>query len=282
MQKGPSSNIRALFLDIDGTLVGTDNRISEAVLRAVAKAQEQGIRIGLCTGRTRYTAEPVAAQLWRPPDYLIVSNGAVAIETQTETLIHRRLLEPALALEVARILVEAGEQVYVYEPAFRPLLEESRVLYHPDLPVGAFATPPRYRPYASILSELPFVPVSVAAFGAAEAMQALVKAMREVLSEDFSVIQSGTHTMWGVEIFAAGVNKRSGAERVARRLGISSQECMAIGDHMNDIELLEWASIGVAMGDAPAEVQAVADWTTANVQEDGVAEAIERLLTTRA
>ncbi|CEK15415.1 predicted HAD superfamily hydrolase [Chthonomonas calidirosea] len=282
MQRGPSSKIRALFLDIDGTLVGADNQISAAVQRAVTKAQERGLWIGLCTGRTRYTAEPVAAQLWRPPDYLIVSNGAIAIETPTETLLHRRLLEPALALEVARILIDAGEQVYIYEPAFRPLLEESRVLYHPARPVGAFATPPRYQPYASLLSELPFTPVSVASFGPQQEMQALVKAMRESLSEDFSVIQSGTHALWGVEIFAAGVNKRSGAEMVARRLGISSQECMAIGDHMNDIELLEWAGIGVAMADAPAEVQAVADWITASVEEDGVAEAIERLLTMAA
>lgn len=278
MQTATAPSIRALFLDVDGTLVGADGHVSPEVRRAIAKAQERGLLVGLCTGRTRYTAQPVAAQLERPPDFLIVSNGAIAIETSTEQVVHRRLLEPALALKVVRFLVEAGEQAYVYEPALRPNLEESRVLYHPDLPVGPFATLPRYQPYPELLNCLPFTPVSVAAFGPAQNMLALLPKVRARLSEAYSVIPSGTVTSWGVEIFSAGVSKRWGAQQVAQRLGLTSQECMAIGDHLNDIELLEWAGVGVAMADAPPEVQKVAQWIAPSVAEQGVARVIERLL----
>ncbi|HLV81194.1 MAG TPA: HAD hydrolase family protein, partial [Chthonomonadaceae bacterium] len=65
---------------------------------------------------------------------------------------------------------------------------------------------------------------------------------------------------------------------VAARLDVAREETMAIGDHFNDLEVLRWAGVGVAMGNALPEVQAAAGWVTASLEEDGVARAIERFI----
>ncbi len=90
------------------------------------------------------------------------------------------------------------------------------------------------------------------------------------------MIQSGSHDHWGIEIFVANVNKCRGLELIAARLGLAREEVLAIGDHINDLEMIQWAGVGVAMGNAQPEVCAVADWVTTTLEEEGVARAIER------
>ena len=92
------------------------------------------------------------------------------------------------------------------------------------------------------------------------------------------MIQSGSEFCWGIEIFVGGVSKRLGLQTLAAHLDVTQAETMAIGDHLNDVEMLAWAGVGVAMGNAVPEVKAVADWITASQAEDGVARAIERFI----
>jgi len=265
--------MRALFLDIDGTLVGVDDRISPRVRCAIAAAHKMGVEVVLCTGRARYTAEPVALQVGAPPGYLVSSNGGVAMHLGTREVLYRRLLPIPVALEVIRAIYEAGGKPYVYEDATAADVEGARVLYHPEHAPDVFAMPPRYR-----LEDLPFVPVSVCAFGPPARMQALVRRLRECLSADLAIIQSGSHVRWGVEVFAQGVSKRLGLEMIAARLDVDQKEIMAIGDHFNDLEMIAWAGIGVAMGNALEEVKEIANWVTGSVDEDGVAQAVERFI----
>jgi Cof subfamily protein (haloacid dehalogenase superfamily) len=271
--------IRALFLDIDGTLVDANDRISVGVHQAIAAAREKGVEVVLCTGRARYTAEPIARQLPPPLGYAVTSNGGVAIHLGTHEVLYRRLLSIPVALEVIRAIYEAGGKPYVYEDATSADLEGARVLYHPDRSPDVFALPPRYRPHAAILEDLPFAPVSVCTFGPPAQIKALVAHLRAgVIAADLSIIQSGSHAYWGVEVFTHGVSKRLGLEMVAARLDVDQEEIMAIGDHMNDLEMIQWAGIGVAMGNALAEVQEVADYVTGSLADDGVAQAIRRFI----
>ncbi|HZT41682.1 MAG TPA: Cof-type HAD-IIB family hydrolase [Chthonomonadaceae bacterium] len=270
--------IRALFLDIDGTLVDGANTISPGVQKAIAAAREKGCEIVLCTGRTRYRTLPVAELLGPPLGYAITSNGGVVVHLGAGEVLYRRLLPIPVALEIVRAIVEAGAEPYVYEDSDVPGEEGARVLFHPDLPVGPWATFPRYRPHATLLEDLPFAPVSVSCFGAPEKMRPLAARLSERLSADVSIIQSGTEYNWGVEVFVSGVSKRLGLETVAARLDVAREETLAIGDHFNDLEVLRWAGVGVAMGNALPEVLAAADWVTASLEEDGVARAIERFI----
>src|SRR5579883_2892434 len=226
----PQPEIRALFLDIDGTLArGPDDPVSPGVRRAVERARERGCQIVLCTGRTRFTAEPVARELGPPYGYIITSNGGVVTHIETGEVLYRRLLSIPLALRLIHAIIEVGGEPYVYEDSDVAGSEGSRVLYHPDLPVGPFAIAPRYRPHATILHELPFAPISVSAFGATEKMRPLAERLRQELPDEVSIIESGSKYHWGVEIYVANVDKRAGLEAVATRLGVDRAEIMAIG-----------------------------------------------------
>ncbi|MCS6775844.1 MAG: Cof-type HAD-IIB family hydrolase [Chloroherpetonaceae bacterium] len=278
MTRASNPRIRALFLDLDGTLIDEEERISPRVLAAIRAARARGCIEVVCTGRTRFTALPIAEQLAPPLGYAVVSNGAVVVHLQRhETLLHRLLPEP-LALQIIHTMVDLGLTPCVYEDALHGSIERSRVLYPPGMSIGEWAQPPRYQPCSYLLEHLPFNPVSVSAFGPAEWIQPRIALLRTRLPETVSAIETGSARTWGVEVYAGGVSKRQGAAMLAEHLGIEREEVMAIGDHRNDIELLQWAGIGVAMGNALPEVIAAADWVTGSVQEDGVAQAIERFV----
>ena len=279
MEKPPIRHapIRALFLDIDGTIIGDKDTISPAVRHAIAAARAVGCEVALCTGRARYTALPIAAQI-PPPGYVITSNGGVVTHLGTGATIARHLMDRDAAQEVVLAIYAAGAQPYVYEDTPQDDVEANRVLYHPSRPPGAWAVGPRYRAYPDLLESLPFEPVSVSAFGPEAVMRPLALELRERFGDALSIIGVGTHRNWGVEVYTAGVSKQAGLETVAARLDVPREEIMAIGDHINDLEMIRWAGIGVAMQNAIPEIIEAADYVTASVYEDGVARAIERFI----
>ncbi len=270
--------IRAVFIDIDGTLVGANETVSPGNRQAIDKARAKGVEVILCTGRTRHTAQPVAEQLGPPLGYVVTSNGGVAMRLDTNEVLHKHLLSIPVALQIIKAIIAVGAEPYVYEDATSGELDGARVFYHPELPVSAFAVAARYRPYADITKTLPFEPVSIGAFGSPSKMRPLVDKLLHQLPPDLAIIQSGSATHWGIEIFVGGVSKKLGLEALAAHLDIHREEIMAIGDHINDIEMLQWAGVGVAMANALPETKAVADWITTSQAEDGVAHAIEQII----
>ncbi len=272
----PNAPIRAVFIDMDGTLITRSAHISPRVLRALQAARAKGVEIIPATGRTRYTALHVSRQIVPLPDYLITSNGGLVMEERTGTILSRRLLPIPLALQIINAMADAEAAPYVFEDCVNEDIELSRALYHPRFPAGEWAEPPRYRPDGNLLHTLPFSPISVSAFGPPEQIRPLTAYLREILPDAVSIVESGTREAWGAEVYAAGVDKRLGLEIMARKLGIAHSETMAIGDHMNDLGMLRWAGIGVAMGNAIPEVLEAADEVTSTAEEDGVALALEK------
>ncbi len=271
------SPIRALFLDIDGTIADRREVISPRVLNAISAARRQGCEVVLSTGRTRYTAMPIVRQIDPLPDYLIAANGAIAMHLPTRDPIVRRLMPLPLAAQMIRMLLAAGADPYVFEDAVEDGVEAARVLYYPDRTPGHWATYPRYRPHAGLPDDLPFAPVSISTFGEASFLRPLIEQMRQALPNEVCVIESGSNDGgWNAEFYVAGVSKRTALEVVASHLGVSREEVMAVGDHRNDIEMIQWAGWGVAMGNALPEVIEVADTVTGTYAEDGVAQAIEQ------
>lgn len=264
--------IKAVFLDLDGTLVGAANTVTPRVRRAVLAARERGCEVVLCTGRSRVSTEPIADQLGFR-GWAIVSNGAVALHLGTREVLCRNLLPIPTALHAVRAMLAAGLAPQVYEDA----VESARILYHPDRPVEIH-NQDRFRPWPELAERLPFQPACVSSFGPESVLRPAAGRLAGLLPPDAQLQQAGTHAVWCVEVHHRESGKCGGLRRVTERLGVRPEEVMAVGDHLNDLRMLQFAGVGVAMGSGLPEVRSAADYVTGTLAEDGVAQAIERFV----
>lgn len=120
----------------------------------------------------------------------------------------------------------------------------------------------------------------MAVYGREQETEALAVAWRDALGSDVSVYHSrdGKYGCWCAFMNARSANKAHAARTVAAMLGVPQEQTLAVGDEMNDLEMLQWAGMGVCMGDGNAEVRALADYVTGTLAEDGSAQVIERFV----
>ncbi len=259
---------KLVALDLDGTLIGRDLIISEAVRRSVARMQEAGIHGCLVTGRMYRATVPFAREL-NFHDPVICYQGAAIIDPVTDEV----LRHTALRNSVVRELIAATESDGMHLQLYRndEYYAESRNRFS-DL-------------YAALAKTEPVVVPSLReSFAYSDATKAVIVAdapdaeryaekLRSTLNGRAYVTRSLPEF---VEILDPSVDKGDSLEFVAKRLGIDMTDVVAIGDSWNDAPLLRAAGFGIAMGSAPAELRAVASAVVGNVGNDGVAEAIEQ------
>lgn len=268
------SEIRAICTDIDGTLIRPDDSLSPRVRAALHAARERGCEIVLCTGRSRYLTQPIAAALGEPA-YAVCSSGAVVMHLTTEEVIVRNVMPAAVGAQVCRLFLEHGIQPHVHEDAIR----SARILYHPALPDYPFGKPSeRHVPCPEMAERLPFEPITIVAYGDEAYLSPLARELRTRLPDGLHIIESFVRHKWCIEVHCSASSKQLSIERLMTHLSVEREQVLALGDHVNDIEMLQWAGVGVAMGGSRPEVQAAADWVTTSVHEDGVAVAVERFV----
>lgn len=249
--------IKAVFLDIDGTLVSFQtHQIPESTVRAIALAREKGVKIFISTGRPTALITNLGA-IEDLIDGYIAFNGALAFIGDKDIFcreIPKKDVETMLrdAAERDYAVAVCGRQkvaVYNYKQKFtdifiRQLGVDSVDINDPVEPI--LATP--------VLQMSPFFSV--------EDEEKILPSMPDCVSlrwhPDFT------------DVAPRGINKGTTLPLVAREMGIEVSECMALGDGGNDIGILKAAGVGVAMGNASDEVKAIADHVTTSVDEDGV------------
>jgi 5-amino-6-(5-phospho-D-ribitylamino)uracil phosphatase len=258
-------------LDIDGTLVHDDGRLSEAVKAEVARVQSLGHRVTIATGRASANAYPVIKDLGIQTGYAVTSNGAVTIELGQFPKGYQpfqvKTFDPADVLKVlieklpnAHFAVEDVDGSYRFhrhfpsyalgDQNFETPLEE--LLHHPVSRVVVLSPEHDVNEFLGIISEIGLQSVSYAI----------------------------GYTAW-LDIAPMGVDKGHGLELVRQQYGIPGERVVVIGDGRNDIDMFGWArSLGgyaFAMGQAPEEVRLAATATTAAVDQDGVAQVLRSL-----
>jgi Cof subfamily protein (haloacid dehalogenase superfamily) len=255
-------------LDIDGTILHEDGFLSGAVRSAVQRADARGHEVMLATGRSASSTTPVLAELDVRPRFLVCSNGAVTLErddsepggyrrTRIETFDPAEVLTTISgALTDARYAVEDEEGRFRYTERFP----------EPAVPPGS--------------EEVPFEELLLV-----RATRVVVISPNHATEEFLGVVeQMGLQrvsyaigwTAW-LDIAPDGVNKATAMEWVRSTLGVPIERTVAIGDGRNDIDMLEWAGRGVAMGQAPSDVIAAADEVTREVRDDGLARVLDSL-----
>ncbi|HEX7304211.1 HAD family hydrolase [Lentzea sp.] len=253
---------RLVALDIDGTLthVGS-NDISPAVQAVITRVAEHGSKVVLATGRSLIGVTPIAAQV--PASFALCSNGAVWWDPAANEIPKRTTFEPGPTIEALRALL----------PGSVFAVERTGV---GNLMLGQFLPGDLWgETIGSTFDEMAATPTPRLVMRWLDHTPAeLAFAVKDL--ELPGIEWSVDHTEPWLTAVPPDVTKGSALDELCAELGISPRDALAIGDGSNDVEMLTWAGLGVAMGQAPATVQAAADEVAPTVLEDGAAQVLDR------
>lgn len=267
--------IRLLVLDIDGTIAGRSNTPSKAIKRAIKLAQSQGIQVALATGRMYYSALRfhglIASEL-----PIIAYNGAW-IQCPLTGIRHHHF---PVASEIALQLLDDFEQ-----PHWQPKLEVhcyiDDQLYVREITERTEVYRQRSGTEPKVVDDLRTIlelqTTKVLAIGQPQLMGRLLSELQQKYSREQLYLTQSSPIYF--EATHPNANKGFGVRFLAEELlQLESSQVMAIGDNFNDLEMLKYAGLSIAMGDAPDAVKEVADWVAPDVEADGVAAAIQKFL----
>ncbi|MBV5260718.1 HAD family phosphatase [Synechococcus moorigangaii CMS01] len=269
-------DIRLLVLDIDGTILGKSLDVSPAVLTAIEAVQRRGIRVAIATGRMFCSAKKYH-QLIASDVPLIAYNGAW-IQDPLAPKPQRQLSVPgAIAKDIIEYLATEPWQSKLHLHVYH-----GDQLYVKELNERVFAYQERTGCQAKLMADLQdilqYELTKILAVCHHEDLPAkLLPAVKSrYTQQQIHCVQS---TEFYVE-FTSPVATKGQALKILTEdiLGLTAQNVMAIGDNYNDLEMIQYAGLGVAMGNAPVAVQAVADHVTSSIEKDGVAAAIAKFL----
>lgn len=255
---------RLIALDLDGTLLDPQHRVSPANAAAVAACQASGAHVLICTGRMYASVRPYVRAL-RLHGPQITLNGAVLADPDGDRMHVRDRLSPGL-LATAMDLLDARRISYAVFGA--NAISALPGTPHLDLLEDYGEPPARILPRAELLRILD--PIKVLTFLSPGPRDA---ELAELMGDRFEVMRTGPSFF---EFLPPGINKGSALADLMLRYEVAREEVLAIGDGENDISMFGVAGMSVAMGGAPPAVRAAARAATAHCAEDGVALALER------
>lgn len=261
--------IRLVATDMDDTLLRDDWKISERTVRAVQEAQKQGIFFTFATGRMPASIRPYVQQLGL--DVPVISyNGAIVQEALSGEVLYRKVIPAETAREIVDWLLsqDINFHVYIKDQVFVEKLSDWSRQYTNATGILVEETDLQAR----LAVEQDGVE-KIIMFDKPETMDVWEN---KVLQKYEGKVRTTKSKPSFLELIHPSVNKGAALSALAERLGVKREQVMAVGDSLNDIEMIRYAGLGVAMGNARKEVKEVADAVTATNQEDGVAQAIEK------
>ncbi|NLO89215.1 MAG: HAD family phosphatase [Clostridia bacterium] len=263
-------NIKLIAVDLDGTLLDNDGKISPRVKDAVAKVREKGVEVTLATGRTFLSAKPFAAELGINLP-LITYMGALVRYSDSDRVLYERCVPSDLAQEVIKVAEERGYPInfYLDDCVLVKELTPENVEYSR-----------KYNVVVKEVGDLSKVshisPIKLLIINEdEEEMNEFERKCRETFGKYLHITKSMPEFL---EFSHPEATKEKGLEAVAEHLGLKREEIMAIGDSNNDLEMLQYAGFSVVMGNAREEIKKYADYVTTSNEDDGVAEALEKFI----
>jgi hypothetical protein len=264
---------RLVATDVDGTLLDPTDTVTPRTVAAIANARAAGTQVVLATGRPVRWIPDVAATAG-VSSFAICANGAVLYDITTDRVLLAHRLEPVLLGDIAHAVSAALPEITI---AVERIGDTAAALAGQE-----FYTEEGYRhpwdgdwiqtaPRAELLGH-PAVKLLLRQEGMTS--DELAEITIGLVGDSVDVTYSTSVGM--IELSAYGVTKGTGLAEVARRIGVTSADVVAFGDMPNDVPMLRWAGLGVAMGNGHPDALAAADEVTLSNAKDGVAVVLER------
>ncbi|MDQ0230044.1 Cof-type HAD-IIB family hydrolase [Metabacillus malikii] len=263
---------KMIVLDLDDTLLRNDHSISDRTKQALMEAQQNGVKVVLASGRPTFGMKHIADELLLAEygSFILSFNGGKIINCQTGEEIFSSTLSPNQAHSLFHL--SQREDVFIHTYVGDEIITE------------------KDNPFTAIESELTGLPIKVVPsfkeavtesvvkvlmVDAPEKMAVVEKTLQKELKDQFSVMRSKPFFL---EFTEKGVTKGTSLNQLIQLLNIKQDEVIAIGDSYNDLAMIEFAGLGVAMGNAPDDIKQAANYVTDTNMNDGVAKVVEKFI----
>ena len=268
---------KLIALDLDGTLFTDDKRLTKRTRNALYAALKSGLMLVPATGRLYKDIPHFMKSLSR---YGIYSNGGLVYDSKENRILHKDLMAYSQYQALSQRIVEAGMILDIYTPdkIFRDIKNRERVRKLPiPQPIIDFMMGSRQdveNLLAFLEEKKPDILKLTVNFPKGDTDR---EKLAEILQDypNFACVSGGVGNR---EITEKSTSKGKGLRVLAKALGLSMEETIAIGDSGNDLQMLKAAGFSIAMGNGDPEVKAIADYVTGTNEQDGAAMAIEKLL----
>lgn len=267
--------IKLVAIDLDGTLLNAKKKVSQRNFTVLKKVQKLGVKVVLCTGRPLKSVETYIDQLGLlgKEDFSITFNGGLVQQNKTGHILAKEILK----------FEDIGQVYKVTNSLSLPLdVLSMNVVYHVEPAPSSYPSI-----YAQLNPAMDYLHENVNKLNsvniynkmvvavAAEYLDQQLASFPAFCYERFEIVKSRNCLL---EILPKSVSKAKGIDSLISHLGITADEVMSIGDEENDLSMIEYAGVGVAMGNAVEKVKQQAQFITADNEADGVAEAIEKYI----
>ncbi|KXY36935.1 haloacid dehalogenase [Bacillus cereus] len=263
---------KMIVLDLDDTLLRDDHTISPRTKEALMTAQEKGVKVVLASGRPTFGMRNVAKELLLEEygSFILSFNGAKIINCKTNEEIFSSTLSPEIVHNLFEISKTEDVWIHTY--------------------IGDDIVTEENNPYTEIEGDITGMPIGVVDdFKAAvtepvvkvlmnkeaERLVEVEKKLQKQLEGQLSVMRSKPFFL---EFTEHGVTKGTSLNQLIQKLGIKREEVIAMGDSYNDQAMIEFAGLGVAMGNAPDDIKEIANYVTDTNMNDGVAKVVEKFV----
>jgi Cof subfamily protein (haloacid dehalogenase superfamily) len=262
---------KAVFIDLDGTLLRDDHSISQDTRDIIQKLMQKKVLIVLVSARPMHGMIPISHWLGLQSNPLVSVNGAYIIENDQVIFESTIDLETVTGLHKANIALEA---TLIYYNGLNWYAETNNAATTKEQRVTE--VPVIIEPFESLIRKWKLEvssPNKVMAIGSEAVINELQK---KLLSQYSDLLNIYTSKPTYLEIMRKDASKTSALKFLIKKYDIRQDEVIAIGDNYNDKEMIVYAGLGIAMGNAPEPIKTVADYVTDTNEQDGVRKALEK------
>lgn len=267
--------IKLVAIDIDGTLINDQQQITPQTVAALKKASAAGVKVVLCTGRPMTGVEAYLEELGvagKDDEYVISFNGGLAQSTSGNVIVNHSISfddyadwENYCLKQMVHSQIETRDYIYTTNQNL-----SKYTIYES----GLVSMPVRYRSLDEMSRQRDHYIIAKAMMvDEKDVIDTALANLPQDLRDRFSIVRSEDFYL---EFMHPSASKGKTLKTLSDRLGIKQNEVMALGNAQNDNSMIEFAGIGVAMGNSVPETLKIADVTVADNNHDGVAEAVNK------
>ena len=262
-----------LVLDIDGTLTNTEKNITEDTLQAIRNIQDRGHKVVLASGRPTPGIRPIAEQLEMSKygGYILSFNGAKIIDCKTNETIYQKVLPHELIPAIYNAALEFKTGLITYDDDEVIAATDVDDYIIKETKINHIS----YRQVKNFVEYITFDVNKCLMTGEPEHLAEVENALKKRFEGQLNIFRSEPFFL---EIVPLHVDKAESLGKLLDHLHLSKEQMISCGDGYNDITMIQYAGMGVAMANAQQKVKEVADYITLSNDEDGVAHVINEFM----